>query len=124
MNPLILGGLICSICIVAVCIVLMALRCGAIERRLDALSRESVELLIADREFGRISKDVARFLRAHLAPPPAAPGGREQRRPAPVDPDAPHVFDYYHLAGSAGAGAGCGKCGLPENHAIHGYTGE
>ena len=111
MNPLILGGLICSICIVAVCIVLMALRCGAIERRLDALSRESVELLIADREFGRISKDVARFLRAHLAPPPAAP-------------DAPHVFDYYHLAGSAGAGAGCGKCGLPENHAIHGYTGE
>ena len=108
MNPLILGGLICSICIVAVCIVLMALRCGAIERRLDALSRE----------------DVARILRAHLAPPPAAPGGREQRRPAPVDPDAPHVFDYYHLAGSAGAGAGCGKCGLPEKHAIHGYTGE
>ena len=47
-----------------------------------------------------------------------------RKRPVAVDPNKPHVFDYYHLAGSAGAGAGCGKCGLPEKHAIHGYTGE
>lgn len=46
------------------------------------------------------------------------------RGPVPVNANKPHVFDYYHLAGSAGASAGCGKCGLPENHAIHGYTGE
>jgi hypothetical protein len=36
-----------------------------------------------------------------------------------------HVFQYPpHLGGSSSFGSDCARCGHPEKHAIHGYTGD
>jgi hypothetical protein len=65
--------------------------------------------MLADPD-GTICPKCARAILEKMIPPESSPGIVYQ--------GSPHVYEFGE------PGEGCGKCGWPEKHAIHGYTGD